>query len=359
MVALRTFITHITSVLHAYARDAGSAGGLLIGDELVNIERVLLAAELNADVADEALRARVDLIITLRTPETLPLAGEEGAHVRNLVAGGVSVYSVADHTSGLVAQALMNVFGLDAAVPLIPADLHGYALAVVYVPEEHAQDVRIALASAGAGAIGDYTGCAWSVTGTGEFTPGPRAEPVIGTVGLHEQVRERRLEMVVPLDLIPAVTAALRSAHPYEEPAFSFVMTHPAPSRRGRGRRGVLAEPMTLAEVRELLAQQLPEGAIRLSGVDGPVREIAVISRAGERGVEAAIDAGVDLLVSSDLRYGELTRAREAGLHLIDVPQAALLWFALPLLARRLEAGMNGEIEAIVTTTAQPTWRDG
>lgn len=359
METLREFIAHAGFVLREYAGGSGSAGGLLIGDPGSGVRKVLLAPGLSADVASEALGARADLIVMLRTPRDLPLAGAEGAHVRELIAAGVAVLSVEGQAHGLVAEAFIGALDVGVTEPLIPSLTEEYAMVVVYVPEEDAEHVRRALAAAGAGAIGDYSGCAWSVTGTGEFTPGQGADPTIGTVGDHEQVRERRVEMVVPLDLVAEVTTALRRAHPYEEPAFSFLMTHGAPGRTGRGRRGLLPEPVTLGEVRDLLARHIPGGAVRVSGEDGLVREIAVISRADEGVIDAAIDAGVDLLVSSDLSSAELRRAHAAGLHLIDVPRAAMEWFALPLLARRLAAGTDGEIETIVTATSEPTWRSG
>src|SRR5699024_4954807 len=130
----------------------------------------------------------------------------------------------------------------------------------------------------GAGAIGDYTGCAWSVTGTGEFTPGAGADPAIGQVGAHEQVEERHLGMVVPLDLIPAVTAALRNAHPYEEPAISFIATHPVPSRHGRGRIDILPGAAGVSELRAALAHELPGVQIRVRPAAGEIRKVAICS---------------------------------------------------------------------------------
>lgn len=356
MVAPRAFIPHIASLLQEYADRTAASGGLLIGDDRIGVERVLLAPDLWADVAEEALRTRADLIITLCAPETLPLNGEEGAYVRDLVTGNVSVYSIANHAAGLASEALADVLTLGGVEPLIPTRLEGYALAVVYAPEEHAEQVRLALAAAGAGSIGDYAGCAWSVTGTGEFTPRSGARPAIGAVGEHEQVKERRLEMVVPVELIPAATAALRNAHPYEEPAFSFIATHPAPSRGGQGRRGMLAEPMTVREASDLLAQNLSDDVVRVSGEAGLARRVAVMPRAGEIGVEAAIDAGADLLVSSDLTSTELTRARGAGLALIDVSHAGMMRSALQLVARLLAEGTDGTVEATVTSATQPAW---
>lgn len=91
---------------------------------------------------------------------------------------------------------------------------------VVYVPQSHLEAVLQALGDAGAGRIGDYSHCAFTSPGTGRFTPLAGAQPFVGAVGTAEQVAETRVECVVEEDLLDGVVLALRTAHPYEEPAF-------------------------------------------------------------------------------------------------------------------------------------------
>jgi hypothetical protein len=91
---------------------------------------------------------------------------------------------------------------------------------VVYVPREALEPLRDALFAAGAGRIGDYSRCSWYTVGTGTFLAGEGADPSIGEVGREERVSEIRLETVYPDDAHDDVVAALRRAHPYEEPAF-------------------------------------------------------------------------------------------------------------------------------------------
>ena len=94
---------------------------------------------------------------------------------------------------------------------------------VFYSPVESTEDVLAAVFAAGAGAIGDYTECAWLVEGTGQFRPGPGANPAIGAVGDLERLPEHRVEVTFPKPLRSRVVAALRTAHPYEEPAFHVI----------------------------------------------------------------------------------------------------------------------------------------
>lgn len=97
---------------------------------------------------------------------------------------------------------------------------------VFFVPESHLESVKQAVFASGAGKIGDYDQCCWQVKGQGQFRPLPGANPFIGEVTADaasaalEAVDEYRVELVCEDKLITAAIAALRDAHPYEEPAF-------------------------------------------------------------------------------------------------------------------------------------------
>ncbi len=94
---------------------------------------------------------------------------------------------------------------------------------VVFVPPDALERVRDAIFEAGAGRIGDYERCCWYTEGTGTFLAREGADPAIGEVGKEERVRELRLETLYPDDRHDAVVAALRKAHPYEEPAYDAI----------------------------------------------------------------------------------------------------------------------------------------
>jgi len=91
---------------------------------------------------------------------------------------------------------------------------------VVFVPPAALDTVRDALFDAGAGRVGDYARCSWYTEGTGTFLGGENTSPTVGERGVEERVVEYRLEVVFPAERHDEVIAALRRAHPYEEPAF-------------------------------------------------------------------------------------------------------------------------------------------
>lgn len=89
-----------------------------------------------------------------------------------------------------------------------------------YVPESHLEPVKQAIFDAGGGCIGDYEQCCWQVLGEGQFRPRAGAQPYIGKQGELERVAEYRVELVCNDELIGPAVAALKAAHPYEEPAY-------------------------------------------------------------------------------------------------------------------------------------------
>ena len=90
---------------------------------------------------------------------------------------------------------------------------------VVYVPSSHAEKIRKVLAENGAGHLGNYDFCSFSAKGVGRFRPLKGANPYIGKQGKIEKVLEERIETICPKKSLKKILAAVKKAHPYEEPA--------------------------------------------------------------------------------------------------------------------------------------------
>jgi hypothetical protein len=95
---------------------------------------------------------------------------------------------------------------------------------VTFAPPENADVIRQALGEAGAGEIGEYSFCSYSVVGKGRFLPSDKAHPHIGQAGQAEVVEEERIEVVCNRENARAAIAAMKSAHPYEEVAFDIYL---------------------------------------------------------------------------------------------------------------------------------------
>ncbi len=108
--------------------------------------------------------------------------------------------------------------------------------------------------------------------------------PAIGEVGTVEQVTEDRVEVIAPARLRGRVLAALRAAHPYEEPAFDVFALAPLPADVGIGRICTLPEPEPLSAFVSRVRGALPvtTWGVRAAGVaDAVVSRVARLRRRG------------------------------------------------------------------------------
>ncbi|CRK51778.1 putative GTP cyclohydrolase 1 type 2 [Rhodococcus sp. RD6.2] len=305
--------------------------GLVCGDPADSVDRVMIAVDATAAVVDEALAWGAQLLLVhhpllLRGVDTVGAHTPKGALLHRLIRGGCALYTAhtnADSADPGVSDALAQALGLTVTGPLDQAASEPLDKWVVMVPSTDTAPVRDALFAAGAGEIGDYSCCSWTVTGTGQFLPGDGATPTIGAVGRVEQVTEDRVEVVARRALRSRVLAALRAAHPYEEPAFDVVELADTGSALGIGRVGELPEPETLREFAARVRRALPETAwgVRAAGdPDTVVRTVAVCGGSGDSLLGAARARGVDAYVTADLRHHPADEhLRGGGPVLVDV----------------------------------------
>jgi hypothetical protein len=210
---------------------------------------------------------------------------------------------------------------------------------VVFAPVGAAKALHEALARAGAGEIGRYDRCAFMTRGEGLFRPRAGSRPKVGRRGRLERVPETRLEMIADEKNVAAVVAALRAAHPYEEPAFDLYPLR-AGTGGGYGCIGSVA-PSPLAVFARRAARALGAEA-RVSGKIPPrVRTVAVCPGSGGRLVEAASRAGADVFVTGEVRYNVMREAEHAGIAVVELGHDRTEMPAVGLLARIIREGLG------------------
>ena len=244
----------------------------------------------------------------------------------------ITAHTNLDKARGGIADVVAGLLGLEAVQPLQPAAADVLKL-VGFVPEDDADLVRQALFAVGAGVIGEYEHCSWSVGGQGTFFGRHGTTPAAGVAGRDETVAELRMEVVFPRRLRRRVVAAYIAAHPYEEPAFDLVPVENEIASRGLGRLGVLPAPLSLAALADEVAAVLRLPSVRYAG-DGAreVFRVAVLPGSGAEAIARGVAQVADVLVTGDVKYHEARAAQAQGLALIDAPhgwteqEAMLRW---------------------------------
>lgn len=304
--------------------------GLVCGDPDELVSSVTVAVDATAAVVDDVPDGGLLLAhhpLLLRGVDTVAASTPKGALIHRLIRSGRALFTAhtnADAATPGVSDALAEALGLTVESVLEPApsapDTDKW---VIYAPTEHAEAVRAAVFAAGAGHIGDYAQCSWSVAGTGQFLPGDGAAPTIGQVGAVERVAEDRVEVVAPARLRARVREALLAAHPYEEPAFDVFALQPLPADVGIGRIGTLAAPEPLSAFVARVAAGLPATSwgVRAAGdPDLPVSRVAVCGGAGDSLLDAAAKADAQVFLTADLRHHPADEhARRSPVALVDV----------------------------------------
>jgi dinuclear metal center YbgI/SA1388 family protein len=308
--------------------------GLVCGDPSETVESVTIAVDATPSVVAEMpdrglLLAHHPLL--LRGVDTVAANTAKGAVLHRLIRSGSALFTAhtnADSASPGVSDALAEALGLIVEDVLSPiSDGTRLDKWVVYVPIGDGRGdvdvVREAMFGAGAGTIGDYSHCSWTVAGTGQFLPHDGASPAIGTVGAVEHVSENRIEVIAPAVRRDAVLAAMRGAHPYEEPAFDVIALAALPSDVGIGRICALPNPESLSAFVSRVAHGLPATSwgVRAAGdPEAVVSRVAVCGGAGDSLLDTVAMAGVDVYVTADLRHHPADEhLRASDVALVDV----------------------------------------
>ena len=146
-----------------------------------------------------------------------------------------------DNAGGGVNYRLAELLGLQHVRVLSPRQ-DALLKLVTFVPEAQSNTVRHALFNAGAGSVGHYDCCSYNLQGEGTFRAQEGCHPFCGEIGELHTEREVRIETILPAYKQAAVTRALLSAHPYEEPAFDFYPLRNSWSQAGSGVVGELPD---------------------------------------------------------------------------------------------------------------------
>ncbi|WP_372735250.1 Nif3-like dinuclear metal center hexameric protein [Nocardioides sp.] len=355
----------VIALLHGWYPPATAepwdAVGLVSGDPDQRVAKVMFAVDPTETVAHEAAQWGADLLVVHHPLFLKPVHGvarttPKGRTLGVLLDAGcalLTAHTNADRAVSGVSEALASALGLRDLSPIEPGPHEATDKLTVYVPLTHADGVREALASAGAGHLGDYASASFSSAGQGRFLPLDGANPAIGQVGSLEVVDEERVEVTFARSLRGSVVSAMLAAHPYEEPAYDVIeLAALGEVEAGSGRIGDVAHT-TLGDFAQQVADSLPRTAtgVRIAGdLQRPVRRVAVCGGAGDFLLDRVMATDADVYVTSDLRHhpaGEFLD--KGGPALIDVAHWAAEWTWLPVVADRVRAAFEPAGDTVAT----------
>ncbi|MFB9909099.1 Nif3-like dinuclear metal center hexameric protein [Allokutzneria oryzae] len=363
----------ITALERAYPpalAESWDAIGLVCGDRAEPVRSVLVCVDPVESTVDEAVELGADLVLAhhpllLRGVHGVPADDPKGSLVHKLIRAGSALYCAhtnADSADPGVSDALADALGLIGTSPLDAKPGEPMDALTVFVPAAHAPRVLDALTEAGAGRFDGYSHGAWTVDGTGQFMPLEGSNPVLGSVGELHKEPETRIETVLPRSRRTAVVEALRSAHPYEVPAFDLHEMAALPSTKGLGRVGELPEPEPFSAFVRRVADALPATAWGVRAAGDPermIKRVAVCGGAGDSMLAAATRSGADAYVTADLRHHPADEHLAKGPRmpaLVDVSHWASEWPWCEQAAGVIRAAFGGTVAVHVSTRRTDPW---
>ena len=294
--------------------------GLITGDPRQEISKALISLDCTEAVIEEAITEGAQLVIShhpilFRGLKKLTDSTYVERTILNAIRNNIAIYAIhtnLDHVPGGVNAKICEKLGLQRPRILSPKTGMLRKL-VTFCPHSHAEALRTALFSAGAGHIGDYDRCSYNSEGYGTFRAGPGSTPFAGEAGGGQhQEPETRIETIYPVYLERSILAALQRAHPYEEPAYDIHPLANAWNQAGAGMIGELPEEIPLLQFLQEVKEKMKAGCIRYTrALPSPVQRVAVCGGAGGFLLPDAIRAGAQVFVTADYKYHEFFDAED------------------------------------------------
>ncbi len=294
----------------AYAEDFDNVG-LLVGNQNDEAIGVLVCHDALESVIDEAIAKKCNLVVCFHPILFSGLKKITGKNyveraVLKAIKNDIAIYAVHtaldNHKNG-VNKIFCNALGLKNTKVLVPKQNFIQKL-VTYTIPENVEKVRNALFDTGAGKIGNYEDCSFNSQGIGTYMGNENSNPEIGERFEFVEAPEIKIEVTFEKHLQSKILKALFSNHVYEEVAYEIYDLQNSHQNIGLGMIGELENPMSGIDFLEFVKDKMQCGGIRHSQLLGKqVKKIAVLGGSGSFAIKNAIQANVDVFLTSDLKY--------------------------------------------------------
>jgi dinuclear metal center protein, YbgI/SA1388 family len=326
----------------AHAEDFDNVG-LLVGDPNTAVTGVLVTLDTLENVVDEAITKKCNLIVSFHPIIFSGLKKITGStYVERVVLKAIrhniaiySMHTALDNSKMGVNAKICEVLGLKNPEILIPKKGTIKKL-VTYAPLADADKVKTALFEAGAGDIGNYSDCSYSLEGVGSFKAGNLANPTKGEIGQVHFEKESQINVIFTFEREKSILQALFKAHPYEEVAYEVVTLENTNQDIGMGMIGTLETEMDETEFLLQVKSKMKASVVRHSQLlNKKVKRVAVLGGSGAFAISAAKRANADVFITSDIKYHQFYEA-ENQLVIADIGHFETEQFTKDLLVDHL-----------------------
>ncbi len=316
---IKDLINYLESIAPSSYQESYDNSGLIVGDYKQTVKKALVSLDCTEAIVDEAIATGCDMIISHHPIVFKGLKRFNGSNyvervVMKAITNNIALYAIhtnLDSVSTGVNAKICEKIGLSNCKILAPKDGILKKLCF-FVPLASAEAVKKAIFSAGAGEIGNYSNCSFSVTGEGSFKANNYATPYVGENEKLHQEQEQKVEVIYPAQAEPQIIKALLNAHPYEEVAYDIYSLDNQHQEVGAGMVGELAEEMDGIDFLKHLKEAMNLTVIRHTEIlPKKIKQVAVCGGSGSFLLKKAIKANADVFVTADFKYHEFFDAED------------------------------------------------
>ncbi|NCT10016.1 MAG: Nif3-like dinuclear metal center hexameric protein [Flavobacteriia bacterium] len=323
-------VKEVTSILEEiaplnYAEDFDNVG-LLIGNNQTEVIGVLVALDTLETTIDEAIEKKCNLIISFHPIIFNGLKKLNGNNyvekvVIKAIQNNIAIYAIhtaLDNSFEGVSAKIAEVLDLQNTKVLIPKKNILKKL-TTYIPTHAAIQLRNTLFDAGAGNIGNYDNCSFSISGEGTFRGNEKSNPTLGEKSKLHLEKEIQISVLFEVKNEENILKALHENHPYEEVSYEIITIENSYQNVGMGIIGDLSKPLYEKDFLEYLKKTMKTDCIRHSAyINRKIKKVAVLGGSGSFAISTAKKLGADAYVSADFKYHDFFKA-ENNILLADI----------------------------------------
>ena len=285
--------------------------GLLIGNNNSPIKGVLICLDVTEEIIEEAINLNCNMVVAhhpLIFSGLKKITGNNYVErtVIKAIQNNIAVYAAhtnADNLMNGVNSKIADKIGLINRSILSPKK-NTIKRLVTYCPVANAHEIQNALFNSGAGKIGNYEECSFTVEGEGTFKANSSAKPYVGQANMQHKEKESRIEVVFESYNETKVLEALISSHPYEEVAYDIIPLENYNNYIGAGLIGYLEHEEDEISFLNRLKATFNSKSIRYSPLlNKKIKKVALCGGAGSFLLNDALKKGADMLITSDIKY--------------------------------------------------------
>ena len=314
---IKEFINEFEQIIPVRQAEDFDNVGLLCGNPDREITGILIAHDALENVIDEAIGKKLNSVSCFHP---IIFSGLKSITGKNYVEKAVlkalenkiaiyAIHTAFDNDYFGVNYKICEVLGLKNQQVLMPKKNQLKKLEV-YVPTDSAEILRNALFVAGAGNIGFYDECSFTIQGEGTFRPLEGSNPVTGTHNERENANEVLINVIFEDYKTNQILFAMKENHPYEEVAYQLITLENDNQYTGLGRYGDLEQEMDELDFLTFIKQKFNIDIIRHSSLNNKkIRTIGVLGGSGASGIKAAMSAKCDAYITGDVKYHDFFSA--------------------------------------------------